>query len=396
LQRRDQLSRWASSERIIVWAVIGERVSGPEESRCAGESARFEMGRDLLCSVDAYGRFLWLNRAWEEVLGWSRQELMAETLVDFVHPEDVAATRRVMGRVGEADLELAEFDNRCRTKDGDWRWLRWQARTDGSTWLAVAYDVTEEKRAGQRLRAAIGEGRLLAYGEPIMEPGSGRILREELLARLESSNGGGVVTAARFIPEAERYGVIGIIDLHMAQKAVERVRLGIPTSVNVSAHTLADEALATQLVEIIGDAGQPAAGLLLEITESAAIRNLDAICELAERLSPLGCTFALDDFGTGFGSLKHLRQLPIAVLKIDREFVAGVTRRTEDRALVRSIVATAEQFRILTVAEGVEDRSTLHVVANIGVDMVQGHLIGRPHPLGPGLEGALSRVEPAG
>jgi PAS domain S-box-containing protein len=371
-------------------------VSQPDGSRYGGEPPRFDIGRDLLCSVDADGRFLWLNRAWERVLGWSREELMAHAVFEFVHPEDVAATRRVMSRVGEADFELAEFDNRYRTKDCDWRWLRWQARTDGSTWLAIAYDVTEEKRAGQRLRAAISEGRLLAYGEPIMERESGRILREELLARLESSDGDGVITASRFIPEAERHGVIGIIDLHMAHKAVKRMRLGIPTSVNVSAHTLADEALATQLVETIAEAGQPAAGLLVEITESAAIRNLDATRAVAERLAPLGCTFALDDFGTGFGSLSHLRKLPIAVLKIDREFVAGVARRAEDRALVRSIVATAEQFRILTVAEGVEDRSTLHVVANIGVDMVQGHLIGRAHPLAPRLDEAFSGVEPAG
>jgi PAS domain S-box-containing protein len=370
-------------------------LSGAYESRHGGESPRFDMARDLLCSVDADGRFLWLNRAWEQVLGWSRDELMSHALLEFVHPEDVAATRQVMSRIGEADLELAEFDNRYRTKDGDWRWLRWQARTDGVTWLAVAYDVTHEKEAEQRLCAAISEGRLHAYGEPIMERGSGRIRREELLARLESADGDGILAAARFVPEAERYGVIGIIDLHMARKAAERVRLGIPTSVNVSAHTLADEALATQLVEIISDAGRPATGLLLEITESAAIGNLDATREIAERLAPLGCTFALDDFGTGFGSLSHLRRLPITVLKIDREFVAGVSRRAEDRALVRSIVATAEQFRILTIAEGVEDRSTLHVVESIGVDMFQGYLIGRAHPLAPELDETLSRIESA-
>jgi PAS domain S-box-containing protein len=126
---------------------------------------RFDLSHDLLCMSDASGHFTSLNRAWEEILGWSRQELMARPFIEFVHPDDRERTLAEAVRIAEQDRELVAFENRYRTKDGDWRWLHWNARTDGETWFAVAFDVTEAKQAEQRLRQAIAEDRLLAYSQ---------------------------------------------------------------------------------------------------------------------------------------------------------------------------------------------------------------------------------------
>jgi len=108
----------------------------------------------------------------------------------------------------------------------------------------------------------------------------------------------------------------------------------------------------------------------------------DLAIDFAERLTRLGCQFALDDFGTGFGSLTHLRVLPVRYLKIDTSFVRDVATSREDRAIVRGIVAIASEFDVLTVAEGIEDAATLDLVIELGVDYAQGFHIGRPAPVG--------------
>jgi len=117
-------------------------------------------------------------------------------------------------------------------------------------------------------------------------------------------------------------------------------------------------------------------------TETAALEQLDLAVDFADRLTRLGCQFALDDFGTGFGSLPHLRQLPVRFLKIDTSFVRNVSSSREDQAIVRGIVAIARELGVRTVAEGIEDAGTLELVSDYGVDFAQGFHIGRPAPVG--------------
>jgi PAS domain S-box-containing protein len=189
----------------------------------------FDIERDLLCTAGTNGHFQSLNAAWERVLGWSREELMQRPMIDFVHPEDVARTAREAARVVEPDSQIVNFENRYRTADGGWRWLRWSARSDGQTWFAVAFDVTHHKEAERRLRAALTEERLVAYSQPILDQRSDVVVQEELLARLRTGgHGGGVIGAEEFLPEAERYGLIGIVDRWIATEAVALARRGRP------------------------------------------------------------------------------------------------------------------------------------------------------------------------
>ena len=342
---------------------------------------RFDIERDLLCTADADGYFQSLNAAWERVLGWSREELMERPLIEFVHPDDVERTLEQASRIVRPDYQMVNFENRYRTKDGGWRWLRWSARSDGQTWFSVAYDVTGEKEAEERLRGALTEDRLVAYSQPIVDPRLNRVVQEELLARLRAPGNGEIIAADEFLPQAERYGLIGIVDRWIAMEGVAVARRGRPVGVNLSARSIADEELGTALERELRAAGPSVRRIMFEITETAAVENLDAAREFTLRLGALGCRFALDDFGTGFGSLVYLRHLPLEQLKIDVNFVAQVTDSPDDQAMVRSIVAVAREFGLGTVAEGVEDEPTLQMLRDFGVDYVQGSLTGPPQPL---------------
>lgn len=340
----------------------------------------FDISRDLICTVTD-DRFTSLNGAWETTLGWSREQLMSRPLLEFVHPADIERTRLEMERVGEAAHDLGAFENRYRGLDGEYRWLHWNARSDGDTWFAVAFDVTARKLAERQVLDAIEQGRLLAYGQPIVEPSTGRMVQEELLVRLRMNGDGKVLLPSEFLPAAERSGTILAIDEWMVRRGLELAERGRHVEINLSARSIADPALMEDVAERVESIGLAARRLVFEITETAALENIDGAHQLAERLSRLGCLIALDDFGTGFASLTNLRQLPVQILKIDASFVAGMSASIEDRALVRGIAAIARELKLQTVAEGVEDAATYELLRGYCVDRAQGYLIGRPAPV---------------
>src|ERR687885_813841 len=120
----------------------------------------FDIAHDLLCTADANGHFTSLNTGWERVLGWTRDELMSRPFIDFVHPADREATLAQALKLTRHDYEIVNFENRYRARGGEWRWLRWSARSDGETWFAVAFDVTEEKETERRLRETLTDDHL--------------------------------------------------------------------------------------------------------------------------------------------------------------------------------------------------------------------------------------------
>src|SRR5918996_97895 len=241
---------------------------------------RFDIERDLLCTADADGYFQSLNAAWERVLGWSREELMQRPLIEFVHPDDVERTVEEASRIVQPDSHIVNFENRFRTKDGGWRWLRWSARSDGQTWFSVGFDVTREKEAEQRLRGALTEDRLIAYSQPIVDPRLDQVVQEELLARLRAPGNGEIVGADEFLPQAERYGLIGIVDRWIATEAVAVARRGRPGGGNLSARSIADEQQCKTLERELRAAGPSGGRIMFEIPEPAGVENIDAAREL--------------------------------------------------------------------------------------------------------------------
>src|SRR6266511_1414901 len=226
------------------WSVSHER----------GEALRFDIERDLLCTVDADGYFTSLNAGWERILGWTREELMSRPLIDFVHPADRERTLEESSKVSRPDYQVVDFENRYRAKGGGWRWLRWSARSDGSTWFAVAFDVTEKKESERRLRRVLTGDHLLAYSQPIMEQRRGTVVQEELLVRMRVPHDG-VLAPAEFLPEAERIGLIGLVDRWMVSKGVAMAMRGRRTEVNLSALSIGDQAFAAELEELVRGAG---------------------------------------------------------------------------------------------------------------------------------------------
>jgi EAL domain-containing protein (putative c-di-GMP-specific phosphodiesterase class I) len=230
-----------------------------------------------------------------------------------------------------------------------------------------------------RIRRAIATGSLVLHAQPIVELDGGRVVQHELLVRMRDEHDR-LIAPGEFIPVAERYGLIGDIDRWVIASAAQLARAGTPVAVNLSARSLGDAAV-TALIHDEINAGLPPGSLSFEITETSALSDVETAREFAERLAAWGCEFALDDFGTGFGSLVHLKHLPVTTLKIDMEFIQNLSHDEGDRRIVEALVGAARVLGQTTIAEGVEDAETLELLRELGVDQAQGYFVGRPAPL---------------
>jgi diguanylate cyclase (GGDEF)-like protein/PAS domain S-box-containing protein len=243
----------------------------------------------------------------------------------------------------------------------------------------------------ERIRAALEEDRVIVSAEPIVDLGSGEVVREELLVRILDEHGDRILPAS-FMPAAERFGLIQEIDLRVLAAAVERAAEGVAVAVNVSALSLADPRYLALLEKAIAGGLEPGR-LNFEITENAAVANMADAQGFARRIRELGCSLALDDFGTGFSSFAYLREFPVQYLKIDTEFVRELKRNPGDQELVAAIVSIARGLGQKTVAEGVEDEETLRLIRKLGVDFAQGLHVGRTAAAEPSEPGEADETE---
>jgi len=227
-----------------------------------------------------------------------------------------------------------------------------------------------------RIREAIDQQRLVVYAQPIFDLRKECVAREELLVRMLDENDD-VIPPSSFLPTAERLGLITEIDRMVLAKAVELAGRSQPIAVNVSGASLSDPRLIADVRAAIADGLNPA-WLDFEITETAAISNMDHARAFAEAVTAMGCGLGLDDFGTGFSSFSYLKELPVQHLKIDIEFIRELPRSPTDQRLVNALVQFAKAFGQETVAEGIEDAETLAMVRAFEIDYAQGFHIGRP------------------
>jgi len=227
-----------------------------------------------------------------------------------------------------------------------------------------------------RIREAIDQQRILVYAQPIFDLRKECVAREELLVRMLDENDD-VIPPSSFLPTAERLGLITDIDRLVLAKAVELAGRSQPIAVNVSGASLADPRLIADVRAAIADGLNPA-WLDFEITETAAITNMDHARNFAQAVTAMGCGLGLDDFGTGFSSFSYLKELPIQHLKIDIEFIRELPRSPTDQRLVQALVQFAKAFGQETVAEGIEDSETLGMVRAFEIDYAQGFHIGEP------------------
>jgi diguanylate cyclase (GGDEF)-like protein/PAS domain S-box-containing protein len=238
----------------------------------------------------------------------------------------------------------------------------------------------------ERLRAAVDEDRFVLHAQPIRGICADETPRYELLLRLRDEDGQ-LIAPGAFLENAERLNMMGEIDLWVLGRAVrlieahERAGNDISLSVNLSGRTMNDLDFAAELAGLL-DAHPVAPGrLTLEVTETAAIVNIDRARELASELRELGCRFALDDFGSGFASFSYLKHLDFDYLKIDGEFIRHLSRTPTDQLVVRAVVEIARGLDTQTVAEFVGDDPTVELLRSMGIDYGQGYHLGRPGPL---------------
>jgi diguanylate cyclase (GGDEF)-like protein len=227
-----------------------------------------------------------------------------------------------------------------------------------------------------RIREALEQRRIVVYAQPIFDLRKECVAREELLVRMLDENDD-VIPPSSFLPTAERLGLITEIDRLVLATAIELAGRSQPIAVNVSGASLSDPRLIADVRAAIADGLNPA-WLDFEITETAAISNMDHARAFADAVTGMGCGLGLDDFGTGFSSFSYLKELPVQHLKIDIEFIRELPRSPTDQRLVQALVQFAKAFGQETVAEGIEDSDTLAMVRAFEIDYAQGFHIGEP------------------
>ncbi|MBP1204772.1 diguanylate cyclase (GGDEF)-like protein/PAS domain S-box-containing protein [Duganella sp. 1411] len=246
-----------------------------------------------------------------------------------------------------------------------------------------------------RLNEAIEHDGFALYAMPIAGLRGSGLAHEEILLRLKDG-AGDLIRPDRFIPAAERYHmmpmldrwVIGALCRHIGAAAAATgdagAAPGAPAmySVNLSGPSMNDDTLQQFIIDQFVDNHVDPARICFEITETAAIRNLPKAQDLMSRLKLLGCRFSLDDFGSGLSSFGYLKSLPVDFLKIDGSFIRDIAQNPVHRAMVEAIHKVGQVIGIQTIAEFVEDTTTLDVVNNIGIDYAQGYAVGRERALG--------------
>ena len=245
----------------------------------------------------------------------------------------------------------------------------------------------EERRAwSERVRQATERGLFVLTSQPIVHLQSGETTQHEVLVRMRE-DGGGLVLPAAFLATAERFGLIGGVDRWVTQQAVRLIEAhnregrDLLLEVNLSGKTMTDTRFPEEVKRHISSAGIDPASLIFEVTETAAVADIEHARKFARSLSRLGCRFALDDFGSGYASFYYLKHLPISYLKIDGEFVRDLPDSPADRLIVKALVDVCEGLGIKTIAEFVTDQRTMDIVRELGVDFAQGYHLGKPEPV---------------
>ena len=251
----------------------------------------------------------------------------------------------------------------------------------------------------QRLEQALEDDRFELYGQEIVPVATQDGMSVEVLLRMRTEQGELILPGA-FMVAAERFGLAGRIDRWVLRKTLDWLgSLGEArhelrqVHVNLSAHSLADVAFQQQVSEWIATTPHSLSMLCLEITETAAISHIDEAARFVETMRALGLRIALDDFGAGASNFAYLRALPVDFLKIDGQFVRGVSYNELDRVSVRCFIDVARVVGVETSAEFVDSAESRTVLEALGVDHLQGYLVHRPEPLN---QWAVRRLLPLG
>ena len=239
----------------------------------------------------------------------------------------------------------------------------------------------------EMIRNALEDDRLLLYCEPILDLKQNEVRQYELVLRLCAGDDREPLEPSSFLYIAERFGLIQQFDCWVARQAValiaDHARAGrkLVLHVNLSAKSVGDPRVAALIEELIESADIDPACLIFELTETAAVANIEETKAFAHRLRARGCRLALDEFGSGFGSFGYLKTLPFDYVKIDGDFIRDVVASPMDQLVVGAIVGIAKGMGKKTIAEFVGDDETAQLLERSGVEYAQGRHVGKPRPV---------------
>ncbi|MFA7382773.1 MAG: EAL domain-containing protein [Desulfurivibrionaceae bacterium] len=240
----------------------------------------------------------------------------------------------------------------------------------------------EDLRLHGRLKHALADDALTLHYQPQIELASGKMSGVEALLRWHDPELGNV-SPARFIPVAEATGLILPLGDWVLATACRQIAAwkaaGAPTvvAVNLSAQQFRQDDLVEKIAATLRETGAPARLLELEITETAAMENVELAVRRLAGLTSLGLKVALDDFGTGYSSLAYLKTMPIAKLKIDRSFIMDIGKDGDDEVIVQAVIGLARNLNLGLVAEGVETETQLDFLREHGCGVVQGWIFAK-------------------
>lgn len=276
--------------------------------------------------------------------------------------------------LSKADMALSEAKESGRDN--------WALFTPDSRWQQ---EMEARLLWRRRISDALAQDQFVLHYQPILDLRRNAVTHHEALLRMVGE-GGELISPGEFLGVAERFDLIQQIDRWVLDRALQQLaalrRAGRSQvlEVNLSGRTLTDPELPGLIRRGLADRGVDPASLVLEITETAAIRDLEQAERFIGEMKALGCRFALDDVGAGFASLYFLKRLPVDYVKIDGAFIRNLPHDTADQHLVRALANVCRELGKRTVAEFVDSEESLRLVRAYGVDYAQGYLIGRPGP----------------
>ena len=226
---------------------------------------------------------------------------------------------------------------------------------------------------------ALDEGRMLLALQPIVSTKTRKPVLYECLLRMEQPDGR-IVSAGEFIEVAEQLGLSRLIDRRTLEMSVAfaKAHPNVHLSVNVSSLTCSDHEWMAALHKLTGGQRQITERLTIEITETTAIDDMDQSIAFVDTLKELGCRVAIDDFGAGYTSFKNLKHLAVDMVKIDGAFVKNLSADKTDAIFINTMAQLARSFGMTTVAEWVGDEATAQLLADAGIDYMQGYYFGKP------------------
>jgi diguanylate cyclase (GGDEF)-like protein len=346
MRRTDTLARLGGDEFAVVMAVTGDDPKKGIES--AAKKVLASMQRPFL--IDSNDLYI---------------SASVGAAIHIEHGDDTAAL-----------LKHAEIAMYSAKEQGKNRWALYNTEID--------HNKKEDLSLEAAIHDGIQNGEFLLHYQPVFSIQTGKLKGAEALMRWERP-GEGLISPAKFIPIAERCGLIEIlgtwalrIACHQAKQWLDAGLLDFYVSVNVSPNQFRKAGFCSLVRHALDESGLPPASLMLEITEGVLMNDPEKSRALLVELRDSGVQIAIDDFGTGYSSLSYLKKFPLSVLKIDKSFVDDVPQCAEDVAIVSAVLSLASGLGLVVVAEGVEFKEQLEFLKSKGCDLIQGYLTGRP------------------